>query len=96
MLATKDEMRKVLRTMRRKNDGEIFQVRFVKRTNGQVRNMVCRLGVRSHLKGGTPKFDADKRDLLTVFDMQEQQYRSIPMDRILSAKIGGIEYGVGA
>ena len=51
-------------------DGQIFSVEFIKRTDGSLRHMVCRLGVKKHLKGGSAAYDAKEHDLLTVFDME--------------------------
>lgn len=75
-------------------DGKIFYVEFVKRTTGEVREMVCRKGVHSHLKGGEASYDPVRAGLLWVFDMQKQGYRSIPLETIIKAKIGGVEYKV--
>jgi hypothetical protein len=57
-------------------NGNIFSVVFVKK-DGTRREMVCRLGVKKHLKGGELKFDAKSRGLLPVFDMQKQAYRMV-------------------
>ena len=73
------------------SDGKIFSVTFVKRTTGEIRAMTCRLGVTKHLKGGDKAYDPKDYDLVTVFDMQKQGYRSIPIDAILDLKIKGEE-----
>jgi hypothetical protein len=74
------------------SDGKIFSVEFIKRTTGERRHMVARLGVKSHLKGGTKSFDDREKNLLTVFDVQKNGYRSIPLDAIIRVKIGGRVY----
>lgn len=74
------------------DDGKIFSVSFVKRSTGETRHTVCRLGVKSHLKGGTKKFDDKEKNLLTVFDVQKKGYRSIPLENIISAKIHGEKF----
>jgi hypothetical protein len=74
------------------SDGKIFSVDFIKRTTGEERHMVCRLGVTSHLKGGTKKFDDNEKKLLTVYDVQKNGYRSIPLDAIVRVKISGRVY----
>jgi hypothetical protein len=74
------------------DDGRIFSVEFIKRTTGEKRLMVCRLGVKSHLKGGTKKFDDKEKNLLTVFDVQKKGYRSIPLENIISVKIHGEKF----
>ncbi len=73
------------------SDGKIFSVTFVKRTTGEIRTMTCRLGVTKHLKGGDKAYSPKDYDLVTVFDMQKQGYRSIPIDAILDLKIKGEE-----
>lgn len=74
------------------NDGHIFSVTFVKRTTGELREMTCRLGVKKHLKGGEKSFSDKEKNLLTVFDMTKQGYRSIPLENIVHIKINGVEY----
>ena len=64
-------------------DGKIFAVKFIKRTNGEIRIMVARTGVTSFLSGRGRKFKDSDHNLLTVFDMQKQGYRCIPLESIL-------------
>lgn len=75
------------------NKGQIFSVKFVKK-DGTLREMVCRLGVKKHLKGGTLNYDAKSRGLLPVFDMQKQAYRMINTKTLISAKINGVNYDI--
>ena len=70
-------------------DGGIFSVEFIKRSNGQLRKMVCRLGVKKHLKGGTKAYSSKAHNLLTVFDMDNKGYRSIPVDAIQRISVNG-------
>lgn len=74
-------------------NGNIFSVQFVKK-DGTLREMVCRLGVKKHLKGGTLNYDAKSRGLLPVFDMQKQAYRMINTKTLISAKINGVNYDI--
>ena len=74
------------------SDGSLFSVEFVKRTNGETREMLCRTGVKAHLKGGVKKFDDKEKNLLTVYDVQKNGYRSIPLDAIIRIKIHGKVY----
>lgn len=74
------------------DDGHIFSVDFIKRTTGEQRHMLCRIGVKSHLKGGTKKFSDTEKNLLTVFDVQKNGYRSIPLENIIRVKINGRTY----
>jgi len=73
-------------------DGHTFYVTFVKRTNGEVREMRCRVGVKKHLKGGEKKFSDEEKKLLTVFDLDKLAYRSIPLDQIIRVKVNGKTY----
>ena len=67
---------------RMRDSGLIFSVKFEKRTGGEMRHMVCRGKVTSHLKGGTPKYDASAKGLINVFDMQKKAYRTIPVENV--------------
>lgn len=70
----------------------IFSCTFIKRTNGEERKMICRLGVQKDLSGTGRKFDPYKYELLSVFDIQKQDYRFINLRDIRRLKIRGIEY----
>jgi len=82
-MKTKQE---VLATIQR---GHIFSVLFVKRTTGELREMVCRQGVKKHLAGGEAAYNFNEKGLLPVFDMQKKGYRSIPNDGIRAITYSG-------
>lgn len=73
------------------NKGQIFSAKFIKK-NGEVRDMVCRLGVVKYLKGGEMAYDAKARNLLPVFDMQKKAYRMINISTLIQLKINGEVY----
>jgi hypothetical protein len=72
-------------------DGKFFVVEFVKRTDGKLRRMVARTGVRAGLSGGEPAYDPERHNLLTVYDVQKRAYRSIPADSIRYLRARGAE-----
>jgi hypothetical protein len=72
---------------------QIFSVKFIKK-DGTLREMVCRLGVKKHLKGGELAYDAKSMGYLPVFDMQKEDYRMINTNTIVEIKINGIIYKV--
>lgn len=74
-------------------NGRIFSASFVKK-DGSSREMTCRLGVKKHLKGGELAYDPSEYDLMTVFDLQKNQYRMINLDTITSITVNGIFYSV--
>lgn len=74
------------------SDGKVFAVEFIKRSTGALRKMRCRVGVRSHLKGGAKRYDANAKRLLTVFDMEAKGYRSIPLEGIKRLTVHGRTY----
>ena len=72
--------------------GKILAVRFVKRTTGEVRTMICRREVKSYIKGemgSGPAYDAKEHDLISVFDMHKRAYRCIPTEGIVALKVAG-------
>lgn len=78
--------------MSRAADGKIFSVTFVKRTNGEVRDMVCRLGVE--WEGGWDteghrEWEPSDYDLMQVYDMQKQGYRMINLPKVLELRADG-------
>jgi hypothetical protein len=74
--------------------GRIFALTFIKRTTGERRDMVCRLGVTAHLKGGKPGYDAKAKGLLVVFDLDRADYRAVPVEGITRVTIDGETYTV--
>lgn len=66
--------------------GLIFKAMFVK-DNGETRTMLARIGVRKGLTGKGKGYKYDNR--LTVYDMQKQAFRTIPLDRLLELKMFG-------
>lgn len=69
-----------------------FTVRFQKRTDNQVRQMNCLNHVKKHLTGGGPKYDAASHGLINTFSVQDQGYRSIPVEGLMDATINGEVY----
>lgn len=63
--------------------GQFFSVRFRKRSDGTIRDMRCRMGVAKHIKGGERAYDFKEKNLLPVYDMEKQAYRSIPIEAII-------------
>ena len=59
----------------------IFTVEFIKK-DGSLRVMNCRLGVKKHLRGGELSYNASKKNLLPVFDMDKGAYRIINVSTI--------------
>lgn len=72
---------------------KFFTATFTKK-DGTLRKLNCRLGVKKHLTGGGAKYDAAKYDLLTVYDLKKQGYRTINLKTLQSIKSGGTELSV--
>jgi len=78
-----------------KNDGKIFTVVFIKRTNGKERKMNCRKGVRKGVTGEGLRFDPIKKGLVPVFDMKADGHRMINLDTVKSIKANKQTFLVG-
>lgn len=76
-----------IKKLKQKLKGKFFSAEFIKK-NGELRKIHARLGVIKHLKGGTKKYDAESRNLLTVYDLQTRQYRTINVGTLRSIKCG--------
>jgi hypothetical protein len=86
--------------------GRIFTVYFRKRTSQTPRKINGRLGVKSHLRGGKPRYDAGKRYLFRMAEFLSDnvhmgqrynfgvQYRTVPIEGIYKLVIGGKTYKV--
>lgn len=72
-------------------DGTIATVEFVKK-DGSLRTLNGRLNVKKHLKGGTKAFDDSKYDLITIYDLKAEGYRSFKVGNLKKLKVKGKEY----
>jgi hypothetical protein len=68
---------------------EFFTVQFIKRTTGELRKMRCRKGVKKYLKGGPPAYDFKEKNLIPVFDLDKEEYRSIPLENVVELHANG-------
>lgn len=68
-----------------KTNGKFFSVVFVKK-DGTLRKMVCRTGVKKHLKGGTLKHNPAELGHCVVWDVQKRAYRTIIMHNVVEIK----------
>ena len=78
----------------RASNGKIFTATIIKRTDGERRELNCRVGVSKYVTGEGLKFDPTKKNLITVFDMQKDAYRMINIDGLESLKIDGEEFTI--
>tara|TARA_A100001011_G_C14206719_1_gene798104 strand:+ start:624 stop:905 length:282 start_codon:yes stop_codon:yes gene_type:complete len=75
------------------SNGKLFGVSFIKK-DGTPRDMVCRLGVKSYIKGtGKPSFALNKDNpYQLVFDFQKKAYRVINMETLFKIKFQNKTY----
>jgi len=86
----------LMRTLIKELGGQrIFGVTFVKRSNGEVRDMTCRLGVKKYLAGGELGFDIVEKGLLPVYDLKAEDYRMINLDTVTEIRANGQVYKFG-
>ena len=64
-----------------KANGKFFSVIFEKK-DGTLRKMVCRTGVKKHLKGGELKHNPAELGHLVVFDVQKKEYRTLNLNTV--------------
>ena len=57
--------------------------------------MVGRLGVRKNINGTGLRYDPASRQLMTVYDMQNQGWRMINVDSISELQTKGESYVIG-
>jgi hypothetical protein len=77
------------------SNGQIFTVMFIKKTNGEYREMICRLGVSLGVNGRGRNFTYEPEELLGVYDMQKHAHRMVNLRSVVGLNIGGESYKVG-
>lgn len=58
------------------DSGQIFTVEFIKRSNGELRSMTARRGVKKGVKGVGMSYNPADHNLLTVYDMKKMDPKS--------------------
>jgi len=76
-------------------NGRIFKITFIKRTGGrEERTIFGRVGVWKDLKGVGMRFSPEKMKLIVIWDMQDREYKAIPIEGIQAFYFGGKKYRV--
>lgn len=71
-------------------DGRIFGVKFIRRTDGKVRSMSCRTGVKPPPPSPQPRtWEPAQYNLLQVWDMHKKGWRFVPADSVLEVTTRG-------
>lgn len=73
-----------------------FRVKFVKRTDGSIREMTCRTGVQQGVKGKGQSYDVTSKGLITVWIPESDRrsktdtgFRNLPVDSIIEVHAEG-------
>lgn len=82
--------------------GTFFRVDFIKRTDGSLRRMLCRTGVKPDNPGSGRRYRPSDHALVSVWDCgvaslgggKDSAYRQIPVDGITALRIRGTTYRV--
>ena len=77
----------------RETGGKIFSVNVIKK-DGSIRRMVARLRVSKPTTGKGLSFSPIQKRLMTVFDMQNREYRMVNLQTMFSLKIDGKQYSI--
>jgi hypothetical protein len=90
-MITKKQAKHLLEKMQ--DDNRMFSLQFIKK-DGTKRVMLARFNVSKGLTGKGAKYNAEDYNLMTVFDMNKNAYRSVPLDRLLWLRTKGKRYYV--
>ena len=70
------------------DNGRFFSVTFRKK-DGTLRKMIARRGVKKNLQGN-PRYNPSDYNLLVVWSVNDEAYRSIHIPSILEVKAAGL------
>lgn len=84
--------KKVLDVLVEIPDLKTFTVYFTKKSGDETRKMICQYGVVKDLKGKGLSYDRAAKELLGVFDMEKQEYRTIYIPGLLWVEYDGTRY----
>lgn len=75
------------------SNGSISSCIFKKRTGKQeIRKMIFRTGVKKGVKGIGMSYNPKAYDLITVYDMQKNEFRHINLRTLMQLRVNGILY----
>ena len=80
-----------LKAMIKSSKGKFFSCKTLK-DDGSVRHWVARVGVKKGVKGTSTRKQKD--NLVTVFDVKINSFRTIDVNKLLSYSCGNFEFGV--
>jgi hypothetical protein len=78
---------KFMQNLIEQSNGKMFACTFVK-SDGSLRELNGRIGVKKYLKGSKNK---PAKDVIVVYDVVNNGYRSIRKDSIVSVRTSGVE-----
>lgn len=76
-----------------RSKGKFFSAQFIK-GDGEVRDMLCRLGVKKDLTGKGLRYDPASRSMVCVYDIRKKGYRMLNLQKLEWLTIGGGTYRV--
>lgn len=62
--------------------GHFLSVTFQKRTDGKIRTINGRFGVRKGVKGIGLRYDPASKGLMVIYDVQKQGFRMISLEHV--------------
>lgn len=87
--STEQETVAHLRSLVYGTHGRFFSIAFVKRTTGETRHMLCRVGVTKGVTGAGKPYEDKDYNLVTVYDVQKKAFRSVDLETIVDIKVNG-------
>ena len=88
VLSRKDAVKKIL-----ESGGKFFTV-LVRKRDGDLTEMNCRMDVKKHLAGGEKRFDDKEKNLITTYSLDRKGYRCIAIEGIKQVRMDGEIYVV--
>ncbi len=70
-----------------------ISILFTKKSTGEERLMKCMYGMRVE-KGKGMVYDAEKKGLIVVMDIEKKEYRTIPIVNVKKLIVGDNEYRI--
>ncbi|MHA2181649.1 MAG: hypothetical protein ACXAAH_09525 [Promethearchaeota archaeon] len=67
-----------------RESGSFFKALFIKKTNNELRIMICRFGVKKHVNGKGLKYDPLERGYLPVWDSEKLDYRMLNLNTLIA------------
>lgn len=90
---SREELARIINQFKESGSSHLFSVQFIKKDNS-IRKLVGRFHVQKGVKGVGLKYNPTNYGLINVFDINNDGFRMVNTETLMSASIDGFKFEV--